>query len=34
MFDLKTGEPQGLPATQPVPVYSVTVNGEDVMVEL
>ena len=33
-FSLKTGEPQTLPATQPVPVYDVTVNGDDVLVEL
>jgi 3-phenylpropionate/trans-cinnamate dioxygenase ferredoxin subunit len=33
-FSLETGEPQSLPATQPVPVYSVTVEGDDVMVKL
>jgi 3-phenylpropionate/trans-cinnamate dioxygenase ferredoxin component len=33
-FSLETGEPQSLPATQPVPVYAVTVEGDDVMVEL
>jgi len=34
MFDLVTGEPRSLPATKPVPVYSVLVEGDDVMVEL
>jgi 3-phenylpropionate/trans-cinnamate dioxygenase ferredoxin component len=33
-FSLKTGEPQGLPATKPVPVYEVVVNGDDVSVVL
>jgi 3-phenylpropionate/trans-cinnamate dioxygenase ferredoxin subunit len=33
-FDLRTGDPQALPATEPVPVYAVTVNGEDVVVTL
>jgi 3-phenylpropionate/trans-cinnamate dioxygenase ferredoxin subunit len=33
-FSLETGEPQTLPATQPVPVYPVTVDGDDVLVEL
>ena len=33
-FDLRTGEPCSLPATKPVPVYPVKVNGDDVMVEL
>ena len=31
-FDLKTGEPQSLPATKPVPVYSVVVHDGDVKV--
>jgi 3-phenylpropionate/trans-cinnamate dioxygenase ferredoxin subunit len=30
-FSLLTGEPQTLPATQPVPVYEVRVEGSDVM---
>lgn len=30
-FSLKTGEPSTLPATQPVPVYDVTVSGDDVI---
>jgi 3-phenylpropionate/trans-cinnamate dioxygenase ferredoxin subunit len=33
-FDLRTGQPQTLPATKPVPVYAVHVEGDDVMVEL
>jgi 3-phenylpropionate/trans-cinnamate dioxygenase ferredoxin subunit len=33
-FDLRTGEPRSLPATKPVPVYPVNVDGQDVMVEL
>jgi 3-phenylpropionate/trans-cinnamate dioxygenase ferredoxin subunit len=33
-FSLKTGEPQTLPATQPVPVYAVVIDGDDVFVEL
>ena len=33
-FDLKTGEPQSLPATKPVPVYAVTVDNGDVKVRL
>jgi 3-phenylpropionate/trans-cinnamate dioxygenase ferredoxin subunit len=31
-FSLKTGEPQSLPATKPVPVYPVRVDGDDVIV--
>jgi 3-phenylpropionate/trans-cinnamate dioxygenase ferredoxin component len=33
-FSLVTGEPQSLPATKPVPVYAVHVQGDDVMVSL
>ena len=33
-FSLKTGDPQTLPATQPVPTYQVKVEGEDVVVTL
>jgi 3-phenylpropionate/trans-cinnamate dioxygenase ferredoxin subunit len=33
-FSLLTGEPQTLPATQPVPVYKVRVDGDDVFVEV
>jgi len=31
-FDLVTGRPTGLPATQPVPVYPVKIDGDSVMV--
>jgi len=33
-FDLRTGAPTGLPATKPVATYSVTVEGDDVLVKL
>ena len=33
-FSLETGEPQTLPATVPVPVYEVRVEGADVLVEV
>jgi len=33
-FSLKTGEPNVLPATKPTPVYTVTVDGDDVLVEV
>ena len=33
-FSLVTGKPQSLPATKPVPVYDVSIEGTDVMVEL
>jgi 3-phenylpropionate/trans-cinnamate dioxygenase ferredoxin subunit len=33
-FDLRTGEPQSLPATKPVPTYEVAVDGDDVKVVL
>ena len=33
-FSLVTGEPQSLPATKPVPVYQVQVEGDDVVVLL
>jgi len=33
-FDLRTGRPTGLPATEPVPVYPVTINGDDVLVDV
>jgi 3-phenylpropionate/trans-cinnamate dioxygenase ferredoxin component len=33
-FDLRTGEPTGLPATVPVPVYAVKIEGDDVLVSL
>ena len=34
LFDLKTGQPSGLPATKPVPTYAVTVEGDDVLVDV
>ena len=34
MFSLETGEPRCLPATKPVPVYTVRLEGDDVMVEV
>ena len=33
-FDLRTGEPETLPATQPVPVYAIEVRDGDVVVSL
>ena len=33
-FDLRTGEPTTLPATQPVPVYQVHVVGDQVVLAL
>ena len=33
-FDLRTGEPRTLPATAPVPVYAIRVEGDDVILEL
>jgi 3-phenylpropionate/trans-cinnamate dioxygenase ferredoxin component len=33
-FDLRTGEALALPATKPVPVYDVRLEGDDVMVTL
>ena len=33
-FDLRTGAPLSLPATRPVPVYPVTVDGERVLVDV
>lgn len=33
-FDLRTGQPSGLPAVRPVPTYAVTVEGDDVLVEI
>jgi 3-phenylpropionate/trans-cinnamate dioxygenase ferredoxin component len=31
-FSLTTGEPSTLPATRPVPVYEVRVDGDDVLI--
>lgn len=33
-FDLATGRPTGLPATRPVPVYPVKIDGDDVLVDV
>ena len=33
-FDLRTGKPETLPATQPVPTYAVAVRDGDVVVTL
>ena len=33
-FSLETGEPSSLPATKAEPVYSVRVDGDDVLVEV
>ncbi|MEW2132372.1 MULTISPECIES: non-heme iron oxygenase ferredoxin subunit [unclassified Streptomyces] len=33
-FDLRTGKPSGPPATRPVPVYPVKIEGDDVLVSL
>ncbi|MEU6742891.1 non-heme iron oxygenase ferredoxin subunit [Streptosporangium sandarakinum] len=33
-FDLRTGKPTGPPATRPVPVYQVKIDGDDVLVSL
>jgi len=33
-FDLVSGQPTGLPATRPVPVYPVKIEGDDVYVSL
>ena len=34
LFDLRTGAPSGLPATRPVPTFPVTVEGDDVLVQM
>ena len=33
-FDLRTGEPLQMPATVPVPVYPVKIEGDDVLVSI
>lgn len=33
-FSLTTGEPQSLPATEPVPVYPIRRDGDDVVVTI
>ncbi|QIM48428.1 MULTISPECIES: non-heme iron oxygenase ferredoxin subunit [Alcaligenaceae] len=34
MFDLRTGEPKSAPATEPVKVYEVKVEGDEILVNL
>jgi len=34
MFDLRTGKPTNLPATEPVPVYPCNVDGDDIYVDV
>jgi 3-phenylpropionate/trans-cinnamate dioxygenase ferredoxin component len=33
-FDLSTGRPIGLPATEPVPIYRCLLEGDDVLVDV
>jgi 3-phenylpropionate/trans-cinnamate dioxygenase ferredoxin component len=33
-FDLRTGKPTGMPATEPVPVYPVKIEDDDVLVAI
>ena len=33
-FDLRSGKPLSLPATQPVPVYAASVEGDSVLVDI
>jgi 3-phenylpropionate/trans-cinnamate dioxygenase ferredoxin component len=33
-FDLRTGDPTGLPATEPVPVYPVEIRDGDIYVDI
>ena len=33
-FDVRTGEPTNLPATEPVSVYPVKIEGDDVLVSI
>jgi 3-phenylpropionate/trans-cinnamate dioxygenase ferredoxin subunit len=33
-FDLRTGQPLALPAIRPVPVFPVTLDGDDVLVDV
>ena len=33
-FDLRTGQPTGLPATEPVPVYPVKIEGDEIYVAI
>jgi 3-phenylpropionate/trans-cinnamate dioxygenase ferredoxin component len=33
-FDLRTGRPLSLPATDPIPVFPLTLDGDDVLVDV
>ena len=33
-FDLRTGKPTGPPATEPVPVYPVQIDGDHVLIDI
>jgi 3-phenylpropionate/trans-cinnamate dioxygenase ferredoxin component len=33
-FDLRSGKPTGMPATEPVPVYPVKIEGDDVLIAI
>ena len=33
-FSLRTGKPLNLPAYEPVPVYTVTIDGDDVLIDI
>jgi 3-phenylpropionate/trans-cinnamate dioxygenase ferredoxin component len=33
-FDLRTGKPTGPPATEPVPVFAVQLDGDDVLIDI
>jgi 3-phenylpropionate/trans-cinnamate dioxygenase ferredoxin component len=33
-FDLETGKPRSLPATLPVPIYTVKVEGDEIKIEI
>jgi 3-phenylpropionate/trans-cinnamate dioxygenase ferredoxin subunit len=33
-FDLRSGQPTCLPATEPIPVYPVKIDGDDVLVDV
>jgi 3-phenylpropionate/trans-cinnamate dioxygenase ferredoxin component len=34
MFDIRTGAARGLPATRPIAVYEVKVEGDDILVDV
>jgi 3-phenylpropionate/trans-cinnamate dioxygenase ferredoxin subunit len=34
LFDVTTGSPRGLPATRPVAVFPVAVDGDDILIEV